>query len=497
VSELRQLVNHASHYLAGRAGLMMLGFVSFPVLTRILPVAQYGELSLLLKLALLWTVLSKCGLQNAALRFFPEQSKLSVESKRACASTLIVSSVLVAATMAALGFSLVRWRIINPGREIGALLPLVVALICVRSIQPIFSGLLRAEKRTWLFNMCEISGKSLGILLSVGALSLIAVNLHYYLAGLVIAEGSVVIAVAIWFRNAGLLSFRSVRPRFAGEVLLFSAPLIAYELTSVVLDSGDRILISHYLGLTQVGLYSAAYSIATYAEEALMTPVNMALLPAYMKVWVENGAEATSKFLSQALDLFLMACGMIALLVYVTSDDLISILASKKFAAAHSLLPILVCGLLVYALHIFFNAPLLIYKRSIVLTCVTAISCVVNLAINVVLLPRIGIMGAAVATLISYAIFVVVLAIVSRRYMLVHIPINTFISVVALVAVIQAVMRVGDFPAPWINLLLKVPVASSLYIAGLLVLRPQLRLRLLSRRAPKICNSETLTVVGQ
>ena len=497
MSDLRQLITHASHYLAGRAGLMLLGFLSFPVLTRLLPVAQYGELSLILKVGLLWTVLSKCGLQNAALRFFPEQSKLSPESKRACASTLIVSSGLLAATMALLGFALVRLHVVNPGREIIGLLPLLLALVGVRAIQPVFSGLLRAEKRTWLFNLCELSGKSLGIVLSVGALSLIAIDLHYYLAGLVVAEGAVVAAVAIWFKRAGLLSFTSVQPRFALNALLFSVPLIAYELTSVVLDSGDRILIGHYLGFNQLGLYSAAYAIATYAEEALMTPVNMALFPAYMKVWIEQGEVATARFLSQALDMFLMACGMIALLVYVGAKDIISILASKKFAAAHSLLPLLVCGLLVYALHIFFNAPLLIHKKSIELTCVTTVCCIANLAMNVVLLPRMGIMGAAVGTLLSYALLVAGLAVVSRRYLRFPLPVKTFFSCIALVTVIQAAMRLGGVSSPWLDLVIKAPMAICLYAAGLALLRPEFRRRVLKNRLPRIREYETLTTAEQ
>lgn len=497
MSDLRQLVTHASHYLAGRAGLMMLGFLSFPVLTRILPVAQYGELSLLLKIGLLWTVLSKCGLQNAALRFFPEQSKLSPENKRACASTLIVSSVLLALTCAGLGFALVRAHVINLGREITDLLPLLVSLVAVRAIQPVFSGLLRAEKRTWLFNICELSGKSLGIVCSVGALSLIAIDLHYFLAGLVLAEGAVVAAVAIWFHNAGLFSFTSFQPRFAMNALGFSVPLIAYELTSVVLDSGDRILIGRYLGFGQLGLYSAAYAIATYAEEALMTPVNMALFPAYMKIWVEQGEMATARFLSQALDMFLLGCGMVALLVYVGADDLVSILASKQFAAAHSLLPVLVCGLLVYALHIFFNAPLLIHKKSIVLTCVTTVCCVANLAMNVLLLPRIGIMGAALATLLSYILLVTGLAVVSRRYLRFRLPVNTFLSCIALVTVIQAALRLIAIPSAWLDLLIKAPIAICLYSAGIALLRPELRRRVLMNRQPRISKSDTLAAAEE
>ena len=475
MTDIRQLLAHASQYLAGRAGLMLLGFISFPVLTRLLPVAQYGELSLALKLCLLWTVLSKCGIQNAALRFFPAASKFSQAEKQACASTLILSVAAISLLLGAFGYLGMRTIGSRLGPAIAALGPLLLILAFVRSIQPTFSGMLRSERRTWLFNACELSGKATGILFSILALVLIATDLRYFIAGLVSAEALVMIAIGAWFYRAGLLSLRSFKPHLAREAVLFSMPLIAYELTSVILDSGDRILVGHYLGPAQLGLYSASYSVATYAEEALMTPVNMALMPAYMKIWVEQGTAATSRFLSDSLEYFVMACGAVAVLVYVTSADLIGILASKKFAAAHSLLPVLVLGLLVYATHIFFNAPLIIYKRSIVLTSCTTVCCIANIVMNILLLPRLGIMGAAVSTLLSYVCLAVGLLFVSRRYLSFSLPFATFLSSLILVSAIDKLMEQVAFTSHWVALFMKGGVAVVLYSAGLIVLRPKLR----------------------
>lgn len=493
MKHLRELLVHASQYLAGRMGLMLLGFLSFPVLTRILPVAQYGELSLALKLCLLWTVLSKCGIQNAALRFFPEYSKTSPLEKCACSSTLVITAAAIAGALLLGGMTLLRFTRLESIAAVAALAPLLLLLAFVRSVQPTFSGLLRSEQRTWLFNACELSGRAMGIFFSIAALLLIARDLRFYLSGLVAAEAFVVLAIGVWFYRHGLLQPAAFRPRLAAGALSFSLPLIAYELTSVILDSGDRILVGKYLGLTQLGFYSAAYSVATYAEEALMAPVNMALLPTYMKVWVEEGSASTARFLSQAADLFVMGCGAVAMLVYVNAHDLIAILASRKFAAAGSLLPILVLGLLVYAVHIFFNAPLIIHKRSLVLTGVTTACCVANVAMNIVLLPRLGIAGAAWATLMSYILMVAALAVISRRYLVVRIPVAALACSTVLVFLIQSLMNLGSFASPWLNLATKAPAAIALYSLGLLLLRPNLRNRILAQRRSRIAAYASLS----
>ncbi len=481
MSDIRALWKQTSHYLLGRVGLMLMGFVSFPILARLLSLQQYGELSLLLKLALLWTVLSKAGLQNAALRFAPEAAKAGTDAHRACIATLVAESCVIAGAMGMIGYALFRLDFIPLSRATATLVPLALALVCIRSIQPVLSGILRSEERTILFNVCELLGKSLGISLSLAALVFVSLDLHYYLTGLLLAEGSIVGGILLWFRARGYLHLKLTDMRFARQAFLFSTPLIAYEIASVILDSGDRVLIGHYLGLAQVGFYSAAYSIATYTEEALMAPINMALFPMYMKIWVTQGAEATARFLATAFDIFFtLACGVL-LVVTLTSHGLITLLASKKFSAAETLLPVLVAGLLIYALHIFFNAPLLIHRKSMVLTAVTVVCCAGNIAMNIVLLPRMGIMGAAIATLVSYLGLVLGLAVVSRRYLPFRIPARGMLTNAVTAVLVFAVCR--HVSAPHLVLDIGAKTASSLviYAVCVCVARPELRALLASR----------------
>lgn len=481
MSDMRTLWRHTSHYVFGRIGLMLLGLVSFPVLARLLSVRQYGELSLLLKMALLWTVLSKAGLQNAALRFLPEAEKEGRNRKQGYITTLLAESLLISGAFCLLGFFLVYLHVFAISGAARTLIPLALGLVVIRSIQPVLSGILRSEGRTLLFNLCEVLGKSLGIALSLLALFLLSVNLHYYLGGLLLAEASVVLALLLWLYKTGWINLAAVDRSFARRSFLFSTPLIAYELASVVLDSGDRLLIGHYLGFVQVGFYSAAYSIATYTEEVLMTPVNLALFPVYMKIWVAEGAPATARFLSRAFDLFFTAACGLTLLVLLTSHDLIALLASRKFLAAEHLLPVLVTGLLIYALHIFFNAALLIHRKTLVLTGVTAICCGLNIALNMLLLPRIGLMGAALATLVSYLVLVIAMAVASRRYLSFPIPLRAMCLSSLLAMLVFTLCRHLAAPSLVLDLGLRSGSAIILYAVGLLAIRPELQARLLER----------------
>ena len=72
MSALKTLYQHSSHYLGGRVAVMLLGFVSFPVFTRVFSVTDYGTMSLITNTVLLLTVLSKFGFQHPVQRYYPE-----------------------------------------------------------------------------------------------------------------------------------------------------------------------------------------------------------------------------------------------------------------------------------------------------------------------------------------------------------------------------------------------------------------------------------------
>lgn len=417
MSELKTLYRHASHYLGGRVCLMLLGFISFPVFTRVFSVADYGVMSLVLKVLLLFTVLGKFGLQNSVQRFYAgEGTSPDPAVRRRYYSTLLFGAGGLGLGVA---FLFVAVLMLVPGSALDPalqhLLLFAAVLIAIRSLQPTLIGFLRAEGKTKTYNAVEISVKAGTVLLACVLLLAWKATLHVFFASTIAVEALGLLALTAYLCRRGLINFRSVDWRYFKAAALFAFPLIGYELASVLLDSGDRLLVQHYMGAQPLGYYSAAYNVSTYVEESLMVPINLALFPIYMKLWVEKGKAETQLFLSRSLNNFLaLALGVICV-VLLTSRDVIVVLASRKFQEAHQLLPVLVIGLLVYAVHIFLNAALLIHKRTTTMTGLVISACVVNLLLNVVLIPRVGLQGAAIATLASYLFLVIVMGRVSLK----------------------------------------------------------------------------------
>jgi O-antigen/teichoic acid export membrane protein len=492
MTELRTLFRHVSHYLGGRVCLMLLGFASFPILTRVLSVADYGAMSLVLKVLLLLTVLGKFGLQNSVQRFYAEEGASPDKNLSMRYYSTLFFGAGASGALFALLFVLAVF--FSPASLLEArlrhLFLLVAVLIVVRALQPMLIGFLRAEGKTKAYNAIEIAIKAATILLACTLLLFWRRTLDVFFGSVIAAEIAGVIAVAWYLRRRHLIALSAVDWEYFRKAAVFALPLIGYELASVVLDSGDRLLVQHYMGSQALGYYSAAYNVSTYVEEALMVPISLALFPIYMKLWVERGKQETQAFLSHSLNGFLALAVGVACVVLLTSRDVIILLASSKFQDAYQLLPVLAIGLLIYAVHIFLNAGLLIYKKTAAMTRLVVSACAINILLNVVLIPIIGLQGAAIATLISYLCLVLLMGRMSFRLLPLQVSYGGLASNLVAAAVTFGIVRLMQFQHAWLNVLLKGSIAFLLY--GILVWRmnAQVRRAASNWRKPKLREPE-------
>jgi O-antigen/teichoic acid export membrane protein len=456
---------------------MLLGFISFPVLARVFSVSEYGTMSLVLKVILLLTVLGKFGLQNSVQRYYPEEGASPDASvQRRYYSTLIVGAGTVASLVALLFVTVLYFipaTVMSPNLRF--LFGFVAVLILIRSLQPTLIGFLRAEGKTRTYIAVEIAVRAATVLLTCTLLLSWKRTLTVFFGSTISIETLGVLGLGIYIYYRGLLDFKGVDWRYFNKVVMFGFPLIGYELASVILDSGDRFLVRHYMGAQPLGYYSAAYNVSTYVEESLMVPINLALFPIYMRLWVEKGKVETQEFLSKSLNNFLALAVGVVCLVCLISRDVIVVLASRKYQEAHYLLPILVIGLLIYAVHIFLNAALLIHKKTVTMTALVFYACVLNVLLNIALIPRIGLQGAAIATLFSYLFLILAMGRMSLRLLPLQISYFGLVCNLAAAALTFAVIYPIQFHNVLANAAIKGTGAVLVYVLLVLLLNPVIR----------------------
>jgi O-antigen/teichoic acid export membrane protein len=486
MSALRTLYKHSSHYLGGRVAVMMLGFVSFPLFTRVFSVSDYGAMNLIINSVLLLTVISKFGFQHAVQRYYPEcANSPDPDALPRYYSTLfygtgIISIVLCALFLASVPLGLTRFL----GITATGALALALALVTIRALRSMQTNLMQMENKTRLFNGVDILQKATVISVICLLLFFWKKTIFAFFLGTVLVEVAFFLQYLPILKGRGLLSIRKIDFRFFRDAVAYSFPLMTAEIAWVVLDSGDRFFVQHFLGAQALGFYAAAYGIATYLQDVLMAPLQLALFPICMKVWTLQGKKATQEFLSRSLDQFALAAIGVVAVAMVTSRDLVVLLASKKFAQSHELLPYLVMGIVFSAVTIYFRPGLLIHKKGSKIATATLGASILNVGLNLLLLPRIGLVGAAVATTISYGAIVMFLAYQSLSVLPFKIEVTAFMRY-ALTGI--TVAWLGTFvhlASPILNIVARSLVIISLY--GSILWLTDARVRVWSRRAFEI-----------
>ncbi len=405
-SEFNLLYRRSSHFLGGQIVLFLLGFVSFPILARIFSVAEYGLIALVLNSISVAVVFSKFGLQHSVQRFYKENA-VSPEpgALRRYYSSLFVGGGGIGLAVTALfllGLWLVPAKLV--GHHLQHLLGYASALIFFRSITSIITNLLQVEGNTKAFNVLQLSSKAATVAVTVLLLLTWKATPSVFFLGTIVVEAAAVLAMLPYLKSRRVLAVGDFHLEALRMSMAFGFPMMMTEVCYLLLDSGDRFLVQGYLGAQALGYYAAAYNISGYVRDSLASPISMAFFPLCMELWVTKGKEETQAFISRSLDHFILAGVGLVCAVSLISRHAIHILASPKFSEAHHLLPYLLVGLLVASLAMFLKVALLIHQRTYIMVRVVFLACLLNVAMNVVLLPRIGLLGAAIATLVSYAL---------------------------------------------------------------------------------------------
>jgi len=469
MTELKKFYQHSSHYLLGQVGFYLIGFVSFPIFTRIFSVSEYGLISLTLNTIAIATVFSKMGLQQSVLRFYPEYTRNSgADARKRYYSTLFWSATVIGAAATVvlmLGLLGVPSQWLSP--TLRKLMLLAAVLVLVRAMFSIVMNFWRAEGKTTAYNLVSVGTKA-G---TVAAICLLLFTWRRtpiaFFVGTIAVELVLLVWVVIVLCRRDLLSFGTFETHFFKLAVAFGLPFIGYELAALILDTGDRFLVEYFLGAKQLGYYAAAYNISSYIQQCVAVPLNLAAFPIYMGVWVSKGKEETQAFLSRGLDHFLLIAFCLLGGVVVTGRDAIVILSTEKFQDAARLLPTLVAGLLIYSLGIYLNAGMLIHKKTYAMARFITYSCALNMVLNVWLIPRMGLQGAAVATLLACAFLMALMGWKSHQVLPLRFNFMGMLRYALAASAAAFVSMSVDFHRPVFNFLVKGTLFVLLY-AGFL-----------------------------
>lgn len=468
---LGRLVLQSSHYTIGSLLVTLASIVSFPIFTRTFSVADYGALNLIASLLLFWTGIGKLGVQTALSRFHAEvhAGKGALDESQ-FVSTVLIGMALTGAAATA-GFALMA-LVVPPAwwhhEGMAQLLLPISALVIVRVVDSAVNNLLRAQQRSILFNVYAVARRYIGLAVILVILFNFMPGLDGYYLGTLVSEGAVLLVVVFYLMALHKVTWRGFSAPTFRAMVAFGVPMIALELSGIVLILGDRYVIQAMIGGEALGQYSAAYNLCQYVQTIIFGSVSQAVVPIYSRLWEEQGEAATRRFVERALRFYFMIGLAVVAGMSAVGTSVLTTLASDKYGPGAIVIPFVIGAMCMDYGVSLFGAGMYIFKKNRLIIPFVIAAAVLNVILNILLIPHLGIVAAGVATLVSYVLISAAAWKISAREFRVNLPLADMAKF-ALLAVVMyfAVMQVS-VANHYLEIGLKIAVGVVVYSALLL-----------------------------
>jgi O-antigen/teichoic acid export membrane protein len=409
LDQLKHLSKQTLIYGLGDAATRAAGLILLPIYTRILSPQDYGKLSMVLLVSTVCSMILEFGLRSAFFRFYFQSEEAAVR-RRLTGTTLIF--LLVSSVAILLPLILLASRIDLPVFKEPTLLPLIqIALIGtffdLGSVVPF--AIFRAEQRATQYAVLSMARFFINTTLNIIAV----VVLGWGVLGVIYAS---LLTSALFFLICFLLTLRSIEwaidLNLLKQLLAFGLPLVPAYLGGWALTFSDRFYLERYTDLSQVGVYAIGYSIAGILN-MLMGWFNTAWLPYAYSVSSKPDAPAFySRIFTYALTLFTL----FALGLTVFSSEVLHLLATPSYYGAARVVPFIALAYLFYEMNYLIAMGLDLTGKTSYYVVIVGIGAGANLALNFLLIPRFGMMGAAVSTCLSYMLLPIIAYAIVRRF---------------------------------------------------------------------------------
>jgi O-antigen/teichoic acid export membrane protein len=414
---LRALLRGSLLYTLGNFLPRIGTFLLLPVYTAAMLPAEYGVLSLMLSLAGLLAIVYRLGLDGALLRFHFDVDPARRPALYHTATTVTVAASIVLSAAGALLLAPFFDRIF-PGVSFFPYGALALAITATTALQYVPSDLFRAIERPGRFLAFALA---VFFVAFVGVLVFVLVLDMGAAGGLLanLAGGGVVIAATAYV----LARMRRGRfdPQLARQTLRFGLPLVPHGLAGWVLNLSDRWLIGLTIGLNAVGAQAAVgiYSFG-YVFGQSVALVAMSFNAAWVPLWYARGdGEQGPALLREMTSLVMAGLAVLAVGVSVVAPELTRLLGTRRWGAeaqvAAEVIPIVAAASLVYGLYFMLVSVVFLRRRTAGLPLLTLAAGAANVGANLLLIPRLGVMGAAWSTLVGYAVLAALTGWYARR----------------------------------------------------------------------------------
>lgn len=408
--ELKKTIKYSFIYGIGVVFSKIVSIIMLPIYTRYLTPEDYGILELLNNTVDVTLVVLSLGILQAIFRFYYKYD--DEKEKKEVISTVF----LILLPMGILGISLLI--LLAPKIAIALFdssyyeyhVKIIAITILFQATVSVPMSYIQALQNPVKYVIVNFISLFLMLSLNIIFVVFLEMKVLGILYSTLIAKGIISIYLVYYLLKEVGISYSHEK---AKEILKFGYPLIISGFASFYLQYSDRYFIKVYSDLTQVGLYGISYKLGFIFTMFLFEP--------FFKIWDVQQFEIYKK--KNAREIFQRTFSAISfilisgfLVMSVFSRDFFRIVAAPEYESAYIIVPIILLAFLFRPWSGLVNLGILIEEKTIYTAIGTYLSAIIITIFCVLLIPDLGGLGAAIATLIAFIVRFFWTKTISYRY---------------------------------------------------------------------------------
>jgi len=442
-----------------------LNFILVPFYTNVFSPADYGVVILIYSYIALFNIIFIYGMDAAFLKYSAfkdigdEKDNFSTPFLSVLFTSVIFCGLLVLLNHPIAGF-------VELSSNLSYLI-ILSALILFFDANAVISFLkLRLERKAKLFSFIKISNILFNISLNVFLIVKLKWGIEaIFISNLAASILSFLLLIPTLIKNFKL-SFHAILFK---RLLKFGLPYLPAGLGMMLVQVIDVPILEKLTDVKTVGIYKANYKLGIF----MMLFVNM-FQYAWQPFFLTNAKEENAKeIFSKVLTYFTIVGSLMLVLLSLFISDIVQInffgysIIGSKFWGGLYIVPIILLAYLFNGLYVVFSAGIYIEEKSIYAPVVAGLGALTNIVANYILIPQLNIMGAALATLLSYVVMASGYYIVTQKYYRINYDYYKLIKIalaILFVGTVYYLLMYGGFLNIYYKIILAIIFISYIYL---------------------------------
>lgn len=410
-------------FAIGNLGSKLLQIFLVPFYTRVMTDSEYGTVDVMQSVVSLLLPIVSLTIYESVFRYAMDQDY----DKGAVLSTGLAVTAVGALVICALGGVVSAFY--QP-----LYIWLVIANTVANALRTLLSQYTRAVGKTGLFSLDNVLMTFMVLMLNILFIAVFKLGIVGYMLGYTLANLLSALFLCILLGKFFVVDHRRINRPLTKELLIFSIPLIPNAVCWWITSFIDRLMIVFFVSTAANGLYAAAHKIPSLLSMVVTI---------FFQAWQVSANEEFKKkdiaqFYSKIFEKMSACIFVLSSLLILFSRPINSIFLGEDYSSAWVYMPPLIISMTFYSFAQYLGSIYTANKKTKMAFVTNFIGVIVSVGLNLILIPLIGTIGAAIANASSYLVLWIVRIFDTGRIVRVKYDLKRIIPV-SVILVLQAV----------------------------------------------------------